>query len=178
MEIDQKKVEELVQKVKEGKNSEMDLSLGQDLSIAIMNLVSLEEHFFFSGAKTGKGEYFDLMQEVRKMRAELMKRLVKDAEPGFEKWCISKHLLATSMRLMEVGTKYMTQDKKEDANDMFTKAYEVYSIFWGINLNAVDIGEVKKVEEFQINKEDETKKGALSKVGDMVKYLINCCKEM
>jgi len=178
MEIDQKKVEELVKKVQEGKNSEMDLSLGQDLSIAIMNLVSLEEHFFFSGAKTDKPEYFDLMQEVRKMRADLMKRLVKDAEPGFEKWCISKHLLATSMRLMEVGTKYMSQDKKEDAKEMFTKAYEVYSIFWGINLNARYIGEVKKVEEFQLNKEDESKKGTLSKVGDMVKYLINCCKEM
>ena len=52
MEIDQKKIEELVKKVQEGKNSELDLSLGQDLSIALMNLVSLEEHFFFSGAKT------------------------------------------------------------------------------------------------------------------------------
>ena len=68
--------------------------------------------------------------------------------------------------------------KIPNAKEMFTKAYEVYSIFWGINLNAVDIGEVKKVEEFQLNKEDESKKGTLSKVGDMVKYLINCCKEM
>jgi hypothetical protein len=178
MEINKEEIEKLVQKVKDGKNSELDLSLGQDLSIAIMNLVSLEEHFFFSGAKTNKPEYFDLMQEVRKMRADLMKRLVKDAEPGFEKWCISKHLLATSMRLMEVGTKYMSQDKKEDAQDMFKKAYEIYSLFWGINLNTVDIGQVKKVEEFQLDKNDETKKGALSKVGDMVKYLINCCKEM
>lgn len=178
MEIDQKKIEELVKKVQEGKNSELDLSLGQDLSIALMNLVSLEEHFFFSGAKTDKPEYFDLMQEIRKMRAELMKRLVKDAEPGFEKWCISKHLLAATMRLMEVGTKYMTQDKKQDAQDMFKKAYELYSIFWGINLNTVDIGEVKKVEELQLNTKDESKKGTLSKVGDMVKYLINCCKEM
>ena len=178
MEINKEEIEKLVQTVKDGKNSELDLSLGQDLSIAIMNLVSLEEHFFFSGAKTNKPEYFDLMQEVRKMRADLMKRLVKDAEPGFEKWCISKHLLATSMRLMEVGTKYMSQDKKEDAQDMFKKAYEIYSLFWGINLNTVDIGQVKKVEEFQLDKNDETKKGALSKVGDMVKYLINCCKEM
>ena len=165
MEINKEEIEKLVQKVKDGKNSELDLSLGQDLSIAIMNLVSLEEHFFFSGAKTNKPEYFDLMQEVRKMRADLMKRLVKDAEPGFEKWCISKHLLATSMRLMEVGTKYMSQDKKEDAQDMFKKAYEIYSLFWGINLNTVDIGQVKKVEEFQLDKNDETKKGALSKVG-------------
>jgi len=178
MEIDQKKVEELVAKVKEGKNSELDLSLGQDLSIALMNLISLEEHFFFSGAKTGKPEYYDLMQEIRKMRAELMKKLVKDAEPGFEKWCISKHLLAASMRLMEVGTKYMSQDKKQDAQDMFAKAYEIYSLFWGINLGAVDVGQVKKIDDLQLNKEDHSKKGVLQKAGDMVKFLINCCKEM
>lgn len=31
-----------------------DLSSDQDLSIAIMNLISIEEHLVFSGAKTGK----------------------------------------------------------------------------------------------------------------------------
>ena len=36
------------------KDHALDLSLEEDLSVAIMNLVSLEEHFFFSGAKTKK----------------------------------------------------------------------------------------------------------------------------
>jgi len=32
----------------------MDLSSDQDLTIAIMNLVGIEEHFFFTAEKTGK----------------------------------------------------------------------------------------------------------------------------
>jgi len=38
-----------IQEIK-GKNN-LDLSLGEDLSIALMNLVSLEEHFLFSFMK-------------------------------------------------------------------------------------------------------------------------------
>ena len=37
-----------------------DLSTAEDLSIAVMNLViSLEEHFFFTGVKTENDKYFD-----------------------------------------------------------------------------------------------------------------------
>ena len=32
----------------------VDLSTSEDLSIAVMNLISLEEHFFFTGVKTKK----------------------------------------------------------------------------------------------------------------------------
>ena len=53
-------LEEMVQKVDESKKvNPLDLSSDQDLSIALMNLVSLEEHFFFSGAKTGKVGFYD-----------------------------------------------------------------------------------------------------------------------
>ena len=87
------KINDLIQKVDEMKKADkMDLSSDQDLSIAIMNLVSIEEHFFFTAAKTGKPEYYDLLQEVRKMRGELLRKIVKNA--AGEEWCISKHLLA------------------------------------------------------------------------------------
>ena len=33
-------------------NGGVDLSAAEDLSLAVMNLISLEEHFFFTGAKT------------------------------------------------------------------------------------------------------------------------------
>src|SRR3989338_11192782 len=89
------------------KQDKMDLSSDQDLSIAIMNLISIEEHFFFTGIKTGKSSYFDLLAQVRSMRQELLKKIIKEYEG--EVWCISKHLLAASMRLMEVGTKQLGQ---------------------------------------------------------------------
>ncbi len=91
--------------------------------------------------------------------------------------CISKHLLSASMRLMEVGTKALGQGKKQEAEDMFKKAYDLYSLFWGINLKLVDIGEVKKIGDDQIDKKDDDKKGIMSKLGKVVQYVINCCKE-
>lgn len=175
MEIDKQKIDELVKKVNESKTGNLDLSSGEDLSIGIMNLISLEEHFFFSGAKTGKPEYYDLLDQVRKMRTELLKEIIKEYEG--EVWCISKHLLAASMRLIEVGTKAQKKGEKEKAQDMFKKAYELYSLFWGLNLKVIDIGKVEKLDANQLNKQDTEKKGVMQKMGDMVKYLIDCCKE-
>ncbi len=170
------KIDEFIKKVQAGKKGELDLSSDEDLSIAIMNLISIEEHFFFTGAKTGKPEYFDLLSIAREMRKDLLKRIIKDYEG--EVWCISKHLLSASMRLMEVGTKALTKGNKQDAEDMFKKAYELYSLFWGLNLKMIDMGNVKKIEENQIDKKDEDKKtGIMSKLGSMVKYAIDCCKE-
>lgn len=175
MDIDKQKLDEFIKKASENKTNELDLSSDEDLSIAIMNLISIEEHFFFTGAKTGKGEYYDLLSQAREMRKELLKKIIKDYEG--EVWCISKHLLAASMRLMEVGTKALTKGNKQGAEDMFKKAYELYSLFWGINLKLVDPGEVKKMGEEQLNFKDESKKGVLGKLGEIVKKLVDCCKE-
>jgi hypothetical protein len=48
-----KEINALIEKFDSMKKQEkMDLSSDQDLSIAIMNLISIEEHLVFSGAKT------------------------------------------------------------------------------------------------------------------------------
>lgn len=45
-------MKELIEKINKSKaSSELDLSMEEDLSIAIMNLISLEEHFFFTAEK-------------------------------------------------------------------------------------------------------------------------------
>ena len=176
MDIDQKKLQEFIDKADYSKKeNKLDLSSDQDLSIAIMNLVSLEEHFFFTGAKTEKPEYYDLVKEVREMRKELMQKLIKEYEG--EVWCISKHLLAASMRLMEVGTKELGRDKKTEAYDLFAKAYNLYSLFWGLNMKLVDAGGIKKIDDGAINKHDKEKKGFMGKMGELVKKAINCCLE-
>lgn len=163
-----RKVSEFLKKVQDAKKqSKVDLSSGEDLSLAVMNLVSLEEHFFFTAEKTGKGKYLDLLSKVRNMRKSLLAKIVK--EPEGEVWCISKHLLATSMRLVEVGTKYLSEGKEKEAEDLFGKAYELYNIFWGINLNLIDIGKVKKLEDKKTN--------FLGKLGDILKKIVDCCIE-
>ncbi len=174
-EINSEKIQDFIKKAEESKKSALDLSSDEDLSIAVMNLISIEEHFFFTGVKTGKPEYYDLLSQVREMRKVLLKRIIKDYEG--EVWCISKHLLSASMRLMEVGTKALTKGDKNSAEEMFKKSYELYSLFWGINLKLINIGEVKKIGDDQLNKQDTEKRGIMGKLGDVVKKLIDCCKE-
>ena len=168
--------EEIVKKIEEmkkGKN--FDLSTEEDMAVAIMNLISLEEHFFFTGSKTDKPEYFDLLIEVRSVRTKLLAKMIDKTEG--ETWCISKHLLAASMRLMEVGTKAHARGKKEEAEDLFKKSYQLYSLFWGLNLKLIDMGEVKKIDDNQITKKDDDKKGIMAKLGTVVQKVIDCCKE-
>ncbi|HNZ51575.1 MAG TPA: hypothetical protein PLP46_00810 [bacterium] len=157
------------------KQDKMDLSSDQDLTIAIMNLVGIEEHFFFSGAKTGKTAYYDLINEVREMRKELLKKIIKEYEG--EVWCISKHLLAASYRLMEVGTKQLSAGKKEEAYSFFNKAYELYSLFWGLNMKLIATDHIKKIDDQAINKQDQSKQSLISKLGAIVKKAIDCCIE-
>lgn len=166
----------MVEKVdKMKKDHELDLSSDQDLSIAIMNLVSIEEHFFFTGAKTGDAKYYDLLNEIREMRKSLLKKIIKEYEG--EVWCISKHLLAASYRLMEVGTKAQGNGKKEDAQEMFQKAYDLYSLFWGLNMKLINPGEIKKIDDGALNKDDKEKKGMTGRLGALVQKVINCCIE-
>ena len=162
-------MEELIEKVNKLKaTGELDLSMEEDLSIAIMNLISLEEHFYFTAEKTGKDEYFDLLNQTREIRKQLLAKMI-DAHEG-ETWCIAKHLLATTMRLMEVGTKLQSSGKKEESRDMFKKAYEVYSLFWALRLNLISVAEIKKTGDKTDPAKPMTKEDLLSK-------LVDCCKE-
>jgi len=159
----------------------MDLSFDQDLSIAIMNLISIEEHFFFTAEKTGKDEYLDLLQEVRKMRGELLRKIIKEYEG--EVWCISKHLLAASMRLMEVGTKQQGMGKKEEAKELFQKSYDLYGMFWALNMKLIGTNDIKeaggimKIDEKALNKHDKNPEGFAGKLRELVRKAIDCCIE-
>ena len=51
------------------------------------------------------------------------------------------------------------------------------SLFWGINLKLIDIGQVKKIDENQLDVHDKKKSGFLGKLGELVKKIIDCCIE-
>lgn len=174
--MDIKKLEDFVEKVDSmKKDNKLDLSADQDLSLAVMNLISIEEHFFFTGAKLDKPEYYNFLKEAREMRKELMEKLIKNKEG--ESWCLSKHLLSASMRLMEVGTKELGRDNKELAEDFFKKSYDLYSMFWGLNLGVIGGDDLKKIDEQAMNKNDTEKRGFAGKLGALVKKAVNCCWE-
>ncbi len=157
--------------------NKLDLSSDEDLSIAIMNLISIEEHLFFTANKTGKTKYFDLLNETREMRKELLKLIVKN--PEGEIWCTSKHLLAASMRLFEVGTKAQTKGDKKSALSFFEKSYHLYNLFWGINLGLVDnVGaqliEPKNSKDLPLSYK---KSDFLGKVSGVIGKILDCCRE-
>lgn len=173
---DSRRLDQILEKFDKMKaDNKADLSSDEDLSIAVMNLVSIEEHLFFTGTKLEKPEFFDLLSEVRETRKQLMKKLVKN--PEGEVWCISKHLLAASMRIMEVGTKALGAGRKEEARDFFQKAYGVYSLFWGLNLDIIKTEGIKAIDEQAVNRHDDSKKGFMGKLGELVKKAIDCCIE-
>jgi len=50
--------EEVIKKIEElKKGKKFDLSTEEDLAIAVMNLISLEEHFFFTATKTNNTSF-------------------------------------------------------------------------------------------------------------------------
>ena len=158
--------DELLHKVEEMKRSgSVDLSTEEDLSLAIMNLISLEEHFYFTGLKTKKRDYFDLLNEVRSMRKELLAKMMPENEG--ETWCIAKHLLATTMRLMEVGTKLYSDGKTVEAGEMYARGYKMYSTFWALRLKLIDTAGFKKIA---------TQDGPWT-YQDIVEKLVDCCDE-
>lgn len=144
--------------------NKVDLSVEEDLSIAIMNLISLEEHFFFTAKKTKKCEYFKLLDEVRELRKSLLAKMIPVNEG--ETWCISKHLLASTMRMIEVGTKYLGAKQEDKAYAMFDEAYKLYNLFWGIRLKLIEMPKSKPAKQSEVWNED-----------DLVSKLVDCCRE-
>jgi len=92
--------------------------------------------------------------------------------------------LAASMRFMEVGTKSLTKGDKNGASDFFQKSYQLYSLFWGLNLGLVQTKDVKQSETKDIDFINEEKKpqlkekvSLLARLGQVVQKAIDCCKE-
>lgn len=175
--VDHEEVQLFIDKIKKlEKGERLDLSSDEDLSIAVMNLISIEEHLFFSGGKTGKSKYFGVLKQIREMRKTLLKKLVKDYEG--EVWCISKHLLAASMRLMEVGTKALTKGEDKQAHDLFKKSYDLYNLFWGMNLGLVKPETMESYDNMEGEKSIEYKDSDLfGKINAVIKKVLDCCRE-
>lgn len=189
--------ERVVEKA-EKKIDKLDLSKDEDLSIGVMNLVSLEEHLYFSSMKTSDKSYLKILEEIREIRTEMMEELV--GETKAEEWCISKHLLASSMRLIETGNK-LKEKNNEKYLDMYERGFELYSLFWHFKLGdgnvdkkeekieqkskekhsgkniAVKEGKIISSSEKSLKKKEEEDEGVLQKAKNLVRKAVDCCIE-
>ncbi len=162
-----KEVKKWMKKIEKIKKGDVDLSKDEDLSIALMNIISLEEHFYFTAMKTNNRKYLEMLNSIRELRKSLMKQIVTN--PEGEEWCISKHLLASSMRLIEVGTKELYKKNEENANLMFNNAFELYSLFFAINL--------KMIDRERIGNELQNEHKEIGRFSKIIKKIVDCCKE-
>lgn len=150
-----KKIEEIKEK------DNLDIGAWEDLSIALMNLVSLEEHSYFSYIKTKDERFLKTLEIVRNLRKKLLAFIVKKDDES-EKWCMSKHLLASSMRLYEIGNRLLGENEKK-AKEMYNDAAELYGLFWTLNSDS----------KIKIKTNPEEEKNIFSSI----KKLLECCKE-
>lgn len=169
--MDEKKLQELKEKINQAKLNSADLSTDEDLALAVMNLISIEEHLHFTGQKTGNDSYYDLLLNVRTMRTSLMKRLLPHTEG--ETWCISKHMLSASMRAMEVGTKLHSQGREDDARELFKSSYDLFNMFLALKLKLMTLDEAVKGEGAVAEKKPDEPMS----LNDLMAGLVNCCRE-
>jgi len=131
-----------------------DLTHQEDLAIGVMNMISLEEHLAMTSAKTNKEDYVHILGAVRKLRVKMLRKLVTNTEG--ELWCISKHLLAATMRMMEVATKYIESDPAA-AHDFEKSAFDLYSLFWLLQTPDKQKKEPKKAQAADVVAKEEPK---------------------
>ena len=168
---DEEQVKDWLKKIQETKKGEVDLSRDEDLAIALMNIISLEEHFYFTAMKTDNQKYLEMLKDVRELRKNLLRKIVTN--PEGEEWCISKHLLAASMRLEEVGTKELGKGNLKEANNYFKAGFELFSLFFAINLKMVGKEKLTKLS----TEASQANKGIMAGFSGIIKKIVDCCKE-
>ena len=109
----------------------LDLSSDQDLTIGMMNLLFIKDYL---------NNDSDLSKIVHNIQSKLMDKIVKKSDKNR---LLSEQLLLESMRLMVDGDKQLASGNNADAYKLYDSAYEKYSLFWGINMELIDAGDIK-----------------------------------
>ena len=87
------------------------------------------------------------------------------------------------MRIMEVGTKALKNGEKDKAHDYFKKSYDLYNLFWGLNLGVVTTSKLTKDKAFTnkietpLEYKDEKGSSFLGKMSSMIGKVLDCCRE-
>ena len=120
---------------KNKKVNPLDLSSDQDLTIAIMNLIAIED---MCGGK--------LSDMVCAMRQNLMRRVVNKADD----MDVTVALLGGAIRRMDAGNRAMDCGDTALAYRMYDDAYGLYSLFWGVVMGMVSGADID-LSEYNAN---------------------------
>jgi hypothetical protein len=119
------------------KISDKDSGMAEDLIFGLKNLEGLVDHANTFYGITKEKKFQELADIGRKVRTRWMELIVKDQK----NWCCTKHLLASSMSLLEVANRFNSMGDKE----MCAKALDDSLILTSLVLliNGIEGGEVK-----------------------------------
>lgn len=105
-----------------------DLSSDQDLTIALMNMIAVEE--LCPNNTIGN--------MVADLRTKMMQHVVRN-----NRFMVASHeLLAKSMQMMTDGINALKNGNTKQAYGLFDKSYEFYVMFWGINMELISTDDI------------------------------------
>jgi len=116
------------------KINEKDVGMANDMMFLLKNLLGAEEHSAISYAITKESKWAEALKIVRELRTKWMSPLVK--KETSEIWCFSKHILASSEALIEVGNRFLSTGQQKESKEAFKDATNLMILFLEIN----DIG--------------------------------------
>lgn len=112
----------------------LDLSADQDLSIALMNMMAVEKY----AADFGCAEIYS---HINMVRQGLLKRILRD-RTIFD---IAERILLASVLQLNAAVRFQDAGDMDSAYAGFNMAYELYSVFWGLNMKMITIEDAEGV---------------------------------
>lgn len=113
------------------KGDNRDVGWIHDLIFGLQNLIASENHAIESFSSSKKEIWLELAEKIRKNRSKWMRIFIKKAND--QRYCFSKHILASSMAMKELGNRYQTQGEKELAKECFEESADYEAMFILIN---------------------------------------------
>lgn len=113
------------------KSNRLDLSSDQDLTVGLMNLLSIEEYIKLHTTN----DYAGLLDMVVGIRMRLMERIVNSSDKNKD---TMERLLTESMSCIDDGVHLLSSGDNDTAYALFDDAYAKYSLFWGLNMGLID----------------------------------------
>lgn len=106
----------------------LDLSSDQDLTIALMNLIAIEDAY-------PNSQIADMVNQVR---VELMQPIVDKAVVEGDVREVLEKLLAGVNAQIQIGDTAMDNGNMPAAYKAYDDAYEAYALFWGLVVFGTD----------------------------------------
>ena len=77
------------------------------------------------------------------------------------------------------GRQEIERGRGKKANELFSKSYDLWNIFWGLNLGLIEAKDLpaEEDEKEEIKLGEGKKVSVFTKLGDVIQKILDCCRE-